>query len=321
MDLLQTPEDRGYPTEYLLARISARRSRLITDWQPLVLDAALLDSVPIPGMRGNATTGTPEGVWKRLLAEYRWIYFQMNRQLRELFHPFFLYSELRTLFICLRYKKAMKTERIEDMLGLSLLSDRFGKKLRKADDLAAAVSGIEDLFLSLSGDFQGLADCAKTGDLRGVEQQLTNTYLSHTMGRPLHPVMTAFFMKIIDARNVLAIAKYARLGIKTPLSIIPGGNIPAARMQAFLEKEDLRGVGSLVRTATGTAVATDDAVKVEHALYHGITIFLKKAGRDTSGIGVILDYLWRCSVEAINLSTILYGKDLERETIMAELVQ
>ncbi|HAK59321.1 MAG TPA: hypothetical protein DCO77_02915 [Nitrospiraceae bacterium] len=319
MILLQTPEDRGYPTEYLLARISARRSRLIRDWQPLVLDAALLDSLPVPSMGGNAAA-TPEGVWKRVLAEYRWVYFQMNRQLREVFQPFFLYVELKTLFICLRYKKEMKIERIEDMLGLSLLSDRFGKILRKADDIAAAVSGIEDLFLSLSRSFQGLADCAKTGDLRDVEQQLTNTYLSHTMGRPLHPVMTAFFMKIIDARNVLAIAKYARLGIKTPLSFIPGGSIPAVRMQALLEKEDFSGVGSLVRAMTGTTVAAEDAAKIEQALYRGITVFLKKAGRDTSGIGAILDYLWRCSVEAMNLSTILYGKDLERETIMAELI-
>ena len=319
MDLLQTPEDRGYPTEYLLARISARRSRLIRDWKSLVLDAALLDSLSIPGIRGNAAA-TPEGVWKRLLAEYHWVYFQMNRQLREVFHPFFLYSELRTLFICLRYKKEMKTEGIEDMLGQSLLSGRFGKILRKDDDMAAAVSGIEALFLSLSGKFQGLVDRFGTGDLRGLEQQLTNTYLIHTMGRPLHPVMKEFFRRIIDARNVLALSKYLRLGIKTPLSFIPGGTIPAARLQALLEKEDLTGVETLVRIMTGAAVEAHDAAKVEHDLYQGITRFLKKAGRETSGIGAILDYLWKSSIEAMNLSTILYGKDLEREAIMAELI-
>ena len=34
----------------------------------------------------------------------------------------------------------------------------------------------------------------------------------------------------------------------------------------------------------------------------------------------ILDYLWRCSIEAMNLSVLYHGRDLEREAVTAELV-
>ena len=321
MDLLKTPEDRGYPAEYLLARISGRRSLLIRDWRSLTFDDVPLERIPSLRARGVMAGRSPESVWKYLLMEYRWIYGQMNGTLRELFRPFFLYSELRTLFICLRYKKDGKTERIEDLLAVSLLADRFRTVLRKSEDMSAAISGIETLFLSLAHEFKGLTDSAETEGLRGLERQLTNKFLAHTMGQKLHPAIKEFFMKIIDSRNVLSLSKYMRLGIKAPLSFIPGGSIPETRMRALLEKEDLHGIESLIHEVAGIAVEAIDATKLEHGLYRAITRSLKRTGRDPSGIGAILDYLWRCSVEAMNLSTILYGKDLEREAIMAELIR
>jgi hypothetical protein len=33
-----------------------------------------------------------------------------------------------------------------------------------------------------------------------------------------------------------------------------------------------------------------------------------------------MDYLWRCSIEAMNLGVLFYGKDLERDIVIAELV-
>jgi vacuolar-type H+-ATPase subunit C/Vma6 len=64
-----------------------------------------------------------------------------------------------------------------------------------------------------------------------------------------------------------------------------------------------------------------DPTKVEIALYKAITIFLKKEGREPFGIGPILDYLWKCSLEVMNLNVLYYGRDLERDVVTAELVQ
>jgi vacuolar-type H+-ATPase subunit C/Vma6 len=59
---------------------------------------------------------------------------------------------------------------------------------------------------------------------------------------------------------------------------------------------------------------------VELALYKGMTRWLRKEGREPFGAGPILDYLWSCSIEAMNLSVLYQGKDLERDIVAAELV-
>jgi vacuolar-type H+-ATPase subunit C/Vma6 len=99
-----------------------------------------------------------------------------------------------------------------------------------------------------------------------------------------------------------------------------GGRISERILRETKEKENIFGVISIVRTMTGLDVEKPDASGVENALYKGMTRFLRRAGRETSGIGFILDYLWRCSMEARNLGVLLYGGESEREAIKEELV-
>ncbi len=320
MELLESPEDRGYPAEYLLSRIRGRRASLITDWRPLISEAVPLEYLSPSRYGGLATDKTPEGVWRSFVREYRWVYVQMNRTLREAFKPFFLYTELRTLFICLRHLKDKNTGRIDSLLAVSLLSDEIKGVLNTSKDIHSAVAGIERLFLSLSNGFRGLTEIADAEGLRGVEGRLTNTYLVHTLNAKLHPLMRDFFIRIIDSRNIISLYKYLRMNITAPLTFIPGGAIPETRLGEILKKKDLFGIGSLIREISGIKMEIPGATQIENALYRGITKFLKKAGKDPLGIGLILDYLWRCSIEAMNLSLLFYGKDLERDAIAAELV-
>ncbi len=320
MTLLLNPEDRGYPVDYLLSRIRGRRSRLITDWRSLIYETEPLDHLAAVRYRGVGAEKNPEGVWRRLLEEYGWIYAQMNEPLRKIFRPFFLYSELRTLFMCLRHMKDRKAGKIEYLLSASLLSDAMKKIIETGDDVAAAVAGIERLFLGLSGRFRGLVESFDAEGLRGAEQRLTNTYLVHTVNAKLHPLMKAFFIRIIDSRNIMGLYKAIRLEGKTAPVFVPGGNISEERFSKILGREDIFEISSLIRKLTGTHIDGPDATKVELALYKGITRFLKKEGGDPLGLGLILDYLWRCSLEAMNLSVLIYGKDLEREAVAAELV-
>jgi vacuolar-type H+-ATPase subunit C/Vma6 len=174
--------------------------------------------------------------------------------------------------------------------------------------------------LSLSDGFRGLTEIADAEGLRGVEQQLTNTYLVHTVHAKLHPLVRDFFIRIIDARNIISLYKYLRMNMTAALTFIPGGTIPDTRLRDILDKKDLLRIGSLIREITGTKMEILGAAPVENVLYKEITRFLKKAGRDPLGVGLILDYLWRCSLEAMNLGLLFYGKDLERDAIAAELV-
>ena len=89
MELLESIEDRGYPFEYLLSRIRGRRSKLISDWNPLIYDIGSLEYLYPARYRGFVTEKSPEGIWKVLIREFRWVYTQMNEKLREIFCPFF----------------------------------------------------------------------------------------------------------------------------------------------------------------------------------------------------------------------------------------
>ncbi len=320
MELLRDLEDRGYPVEYLLSRIRGRRSRLISDWRPLIYDAAPMEYLASSRYQGFVRERTPEGLWRSLLREYRWVYTQMNGTYRELFRPYFLYAELRTIFICLRHLEHEQSGRINELLEDSLLSDDVAAILSGSVDTAAAVQGIERAFLALSERFRGLAAALDSEGLRGVEQRLTNTYLALVGAANLPPLMKAFFIRLIDSRNIMSAFKYLRMEKQAHPVFIAGGTIPETEFASIIGKSDLSRVNALVRGFSGLKGEAFDTTRVETSLYKGITRFLKKEGREPFGAGPILDYLWKCSLEVMNLSVLLHGKDLEREAVTAELL-
>jgi vacuolar-type H+-ATPase subunit C/Vma6 len=320
MDLLEYPEDRGYPTDYLLSRIKGRRGQLIRDWRPLVFDAAPLESLSSSRYRGLISMKSPDAVWRYLVQEYRWVYVQMNGTLRRIFYPFFLYSELRTIFICLRHLKEKSAWRTDELLAASLLSGEIKTVLSTSEDISAAIAGIERIFLTVSPHFGGLTALLDEEGMRGVEQQLTNAYLAHTMSTDLNPLIHDFFSRIIDSRNIMSLFKYQRLNSKAAPVFILGGSIAVARFQEIIKKDDIFAVTNLIRELTGIKADAPSPTLIESSLYKGITQFLRKRGKHPFGAEPIMDYLWRCSIETMNLGVLFYGKDLERDIITAELV-
>jgi len=320
MELLQQPVDRGYPVEYLLSRIKGRRSRLITDWKTLVYEYEPLEYLAFAQYVGPITEKTPDAVWLRLAKEYQWIYAQMNAGLREVFYPFFLYSELRTLYICLRHLQNKTIESVNDVLEASLLSDEIKDVCATSDDAATAINRIEHVFLSRSGTFNGLVSRYEQEGLRGVEQQITNSFLQHTMQQAkLHPLLREYFSLLIDSRNILALYKQLR-SMGKDVTFIPGGHLIAEDLEHAGANGNLLDIGPLVKKYTGSEADVSRITDVEKALYQTMTKFLRKAGRRASPVGLILDYIWRCSIEAMNLSVLFQGKGLERDEVMAELV-
>lgn len=314
-NILEVNEDRGYPMDYLLARIRGRRAKLITDWSSLVYEA------PEAVQRGGELASrAPEGIWRNLLREYRWAYGQMNGGLRETFGPFFLHAELRTVFIVLRRVGERDAAGAAGLLEESLLSRKVKDALLTSEKMAGAVRTVERIFSTLSDSFGGLARLAVSEGLRAAEQQLTHRYLVHVMTMDLHPALRTFFFRIIDARNILGLYKAIRMHSKTKPAYIPGGGIAENRFSRMLQEADLFTVNALVRKATGVRTDASDITKVESALYRGITTVIRKEGRDPLGEGFILDYLWKRSLEATNLSILVSTRDLEREAVQAELV-
>lgn len=318
--LLRQGRGRGYPMEYLLSRIRGRRSRLIRDWRSIVYDAAPGEFLASAQYQGFVRERTAEGMWRALLREYGWVFGQMEEELRRVFAPYILYSELRTVFLCLRYLHGDRAQKAGEILGESLLADSV-KNILRDGETPVALERLERQFCRLSPEFTGLAEKYEDKGLREVEQHLTNSLLSTIIRTPLHPVMKEFFSRIIDARNILSLYKSLRLNAKDPAVFMSGGTVAIERLKDLLEKDDIFEVITLIRQVSGITVAAPDTTQVEVALYRGITKYLHIEGRDPLGAALILDYLWRCSLEVMNLSLLLAGKDLEREEIAAELVR
>lgn len=320
-DLLEKEKDRGYPSDYLLSRIRGRKARLIQDWTPLVASPAPLEHLTESHYQRISGNRSPEGIWRALLEEYRWVYYQMNGRLRNIFGPFFVYAELRTLLICIRNLKEMKRAKVREMLSSSLLSEELRKILSDSADEFAAVQAIEAKLIRLSGQFSGITEILRQKGLSGFEHELTKRYLSVIVGAGLDPVLKAFFMRLIDARNSLALAKLLKLKTPTEHPFIPGGTIDIVKLKEILNSCSRPEIERLLRAMTGEEITSADNVKLEAALYRGITRSLKKERRSALSIGPILEYLWRCSIEAMNLGVLCNTQGLERHLVTAELIQ
>lgn len=306
MELLQGVEDRGCPADYLLARIRGRRARLIEDWQPFL-------SAPLPPQY------LEEAVWEMLLRELAWVYWRMNGNLRGVFAPLFQYLELRTLFLCLRNKAASEQQKVESLLSLSLLSRKLKGRLVKSEDVLAAVAGVEEVLAAADRSFKGLGKIYAQEGPRAFEQAVTDRFLRHTVGAGPHPALGRFFGYLIDSRNVLGLYKRLRWGVKAPPAFLAGGRLREVLLRQVWEQKDLSGLDRLISRLTGTGPKV--GAKVEQALLTGMTRMLRRGGRDPLQVGVILDYLWRCQVEARNLSLLLSVEEGAREVLEGELIR
>ena len=321
LELLRRTADGGYPVDYLLSRIRGRKGHFIRDWNFLLSDIAPLEYLATTRYGTFMADNSPDAVWRHLLREFQWVYFQMNRRLWDIFWPFFLYSELKTIFICLRYIEGERDGKIGRLLSPSVLSEKVKKALQSSHDITSAVKGIEGLFLPLSSAFSGLTEILDREGLRGVEELMTETFLGHTVRSKIHFVIKDFFVRVIDSRNILALYRHLKHDTKGSSPFLSGGSISKKKLLELSKLKNTFELSSLVGKLTGITVERPDTATIENALYRGMTSFLRKAGREPLGIGLILDYLWRCSLEARNLSIILYGSDISRDRIRAEMVR
>lgn len=319
--LLRDIGDRGYPSEYLLSRIKGRRGSLVTDWKSFILSHDLIECLPvIPSKyKFSVSDRSAEVFWEFFLKEVLWVYHQMDSGLRALFRPFFAYIELRTVFICLRHKAGKKEERIAKLLSFSLLSDKMKGILMGSKNAADAVRGIEAVFIAVSLKFKGLSDVFNKDGLREAERQLTDGYLEYAVNKKPHPVMKAFFVLLIDTRNITAVYKHLRWKVKSPLSFIAGGSIGNARFRQIIESGDISGLEGIIRKLAGVKAESLSGANIERALLRGMMRFLRNTRR-VSGVGLIMDYMWRSYIEAINLRTFFYGTEVDREIIDQELI-
>jgi vacuolar-type H+-ATPase subunit C/Vma6 len=320
MELLKIPDHRGYPAEYLIARIRGRRLHLIRDWDRIVYSSRLSEHLASTGYGKLLSRYAEDGVWIRLAQEYQWLYFQMNRELRNIFRPFFLYHEIRTVMFCLRYKLGEDTGTDREMLlHFSLLSEKIKKLLMMDSDLPSTLRSLDRLYVSPGDRKSRTADVFSDEGLQGVEQKLTGICLKKIMRAGLHPLMKIFFADLIDSVNIMTAYKRIRWDIKAEPLFIEGGSCSAARLKRLVRSGRTRDITSFTERSTGLNIKDATASDIERTFQKRLLKRSRTMSRETSGIGFILDHLWQCYNEARNLSIILHGRDIDREVLKEEL--
>ncbi|MEW6601619.1 MAG: V-type ATPase subunit [Nitrospirota bacterium] len=292
MEFLLEIEDRGYPTEYLLARIRGRRSALMG-----------------------------ESVRMRFLREPAWIYHQMNNRLRNIFRPYFIYSELNTVLVCLRYRTAKgSSPETAHLLESSLLSDKMRDLMQHDADLTAVLKILEKRVSFIRYNAAGLERSFLEEGLKGVEQKITAALFEYILNMDTDPLLKRFFVYIIDARNIITLHKHLRWDTTSLPLFIEGGQIKKALLAGILRSYDTEALADLICRQTGIRVAEQDAARIDNALQRRLTGKIKKWERENPETGLVLNYLWWCATEAKNLSILHHGRGIGKDILKEELV-
>lgn len=297
MELLEHTEDRFYPEDYLLSRLRSRKA----------------------GFGYLISHKSAEGAWAHLLSEYRWVYFQMNSHLRNLYSTVFLYNEIRTLALCLRYKMYGERE-IGSLLEYSVISKDLKRMLRECRTPLLCIEGIESVFLSLSPGFAGLKESYREHGLMGFEQGLKDNFLEYSLKVVRNPVIRVFFINLIDIRNITNLFKHIRWKMQDEPVFVHGGNIREDLLMRIFREQEVSGIELLVSQMTRKRGEAFSAIGLENSLLNWQTLLLERAVRDPLNTGNILNYLWRCYIETVNLGLLFYGSGLESETVERELL-
>ncbi|UCD35691.1 MAG: V-type ATPase subunit [Nitrospiraceae bacterium] len=321
MNLLQRPEGSGYPSEYLIARIAGRRGHLIRDWDVILYHSGPPESLLPEHYRGLLAEHSEEGVWKRMLIEYRWVYDQMNKSLIHTFIPFFIYSEIQTVVLCLRHKME-KEDRADvgNILLFSLLSNKIKDVLMKEAELPLILEELDRKLFSFPPKSGGLQETFLKRGLKETEEALYSGLFEHVIGSRLHPVIKSFFVFLIDIKNIISVYKQLRWEVETGQEFLEGGRINRTVLKKTLSDGKISDISRFVYQVAGISIQEPRGSEIRNALYSGLTRNIKSMSRESSDIGLILNYLWTIQMEAQNLSIIFYGRDIERDNLKKEIV-
>ena len=306
------------PADCLLARICARRSFLVHDWNRLLLARQPLDALPSAPWR-QKTTGNHGWALHALQQEYFWAFSRMDEQLRRSTSTFLWLAELRTLSTCLRLLSKAATD-LNPLLNNSLLANSIRGVLLKANSPAEAVTGLTAVLSAYDSRFNIIGEAWRTGGYGAFESALYDITLTKVCDPNIHPDMRSCMELMIDSRNLTALAKHLRWRLRSLPHLLKGGVISLPRLEKIFERLDNAALLNLAMRLGGEAQYNETA-DLERVLYEAQDRVMHRLARQVDAVGAILDYLWRCSNEAANISLLEHMEIAGSELATAELRQ
>jgi hypothetical protein len=309
IQLLRTDESPGFPNDYLLTRIKARRAALIAGWNTV-------------RQQGRSSSISDAVIWEGLLIELEWLYGQMNWSMRECFAPIFVLLELKTIVLCLRNKEVGHLTKIGALLAHSLLSDEVQRTLRSGGDVRCTLDALLEVAAGRLPGLHESADAYSENGLRGFEDALMRGFLAQTAKSRLNPAVRRFFRVFIDARNVMILYKQLRWGLDDSEALIGGGTFELTRLTRALKSKDAASWQGFAREAMSVKVLPVAATEgsLESALLASLTRRLSNNRRGDGEVGQILDYIWSVYVHARNRAVLFHAQDIGEVALERELI-
>lgn len=261
--LLVNPPQPGYPADYLLARLAVRRRRWEEELAP----------------RGEAA-----GSWAALAQEFRWLYGQLNAQLRQELAPLFVYFELRPLFLFLRGLAGTKGGEGTRVLMATLLADGLKRDLLREHEAGAALRLLSRVWPTKID----LGRLAATGGLAAVEQEMTRQVLAIAASRPA--VLQRFWAAVADRENVMALAKRLHWQAERPFAYHAGGAIDRRRLRKSEQHRALSRTLSL--SGVFDRAVRDGEWPLEEALIDRVQQQLVGQQRPLAPATAVASYMW-----------------------------
>jgi hypothetical protein len=309
----------GVPLDCLLSRIKGRRSFLVEDWERELLVSDCPTPLPQAPWRQGLLRWEAAAFRYASQRECAWCFTRMAEPLRLALLPFFWLAEVRTLAICLR-NRAGGRECDEQLLAGSLLADRVKRVFRGNSNAMETLTSLTALLAPHDEAFARLPEIYRESGAGALEAAMTGISLEHFAAAHPHPVMGRYLALMIDGRNLVAIAKHLRWRIVSPPHFLRGGSIATASLVKLFDRKDERTVARMAATlAPRSGERVDD--EVERAVLCAQGKALRSMAREPEGIGAILDYLWRCGMEARNLSLLARMAQAGSDEVGREICQ
>ena len=309
----------GHPDDYLLARIRGRRAFLVADWERLLLAPVPMAALPAAPWRTWLPTDGSDQPWRALQREYTRVFAAMEERLRRLFIPFFWMAELRTVAICLRERDGGREADV-DLLRDSLMASPLKAALRNASGVGGAVEALAAFLASGNRAFERLPQTFRDRGTGALEADLNDISLEWFAGSSNHPHMARFLGLLIDGRNLEALVKQLHWRMPALPHLIAGGTISLRTLERLFKSGDAEGLARLTARVGGD-VTGNRPEAVLKAVTSGEGKILRRMGRDPEGIGTILDYLWRCGLEAHNVGLLSCLPVAGIDSVASEILQ
>ena len=269
MTLLAPIQNPELPLEALLARVRARRSRLVAGEED-----------------GDPATSVD------------WLYARLEPRARRLLHPYL--DLLATRWFCQVLRHRLAGDPLPPALQQPPLLDRGLLRVATTAGTGSHLIACVERELMVAAPWSaGLTETYLNQGPGGVEQQLEIGCLAYGARYARHRSVRRLLQQLLDMRNLLSVMRFWRWQVQNRPELGSGGTIPPRQLLRVWREADQSALARVARHLGTLSLPIQDPRQAERELMRGITKELGHERRNPLDIGVVLENIWQLQLAAV----------------------